>query len=84
VSPGRFATATSCTAKVASLASEGKLSAIILMALPFGVVAFLTIGNPGYLNRLFTSTIGWGIVIAAIVMLTIGGIWLRATVKIKF
>ena len=70
--------------QVASLASEGKLSAIILMALPFGVVAFLTIGNPGYLNRLFTSTIGWGIVIAAIVMLTIGGIWLRATVKIKF
>jgi len=70
--------------QVASLASEGKLSAIILMALPFGVVAFLTIGNPGYLNRLFTSTIGWGIVIAAIVMLTIGGFWLRATVKIKF
>ena len=70
--------------QVASLASEGKLSAIILMALPFGVVAFLTIGNPGYLNRLFTSTIGWGIVIVAIVMLTIGGIWLRATVKIKF
>ncbi len=70
--------------QVAALASEGKLSAIILMALPFGVVAFLTIGNPGYLNRLFTTTIGWGIVIAAIVMLTIGGIWLRATVKIKF
>ena len=70
--------------QVASLASEGKLSAIILMALPFGVVAFLTIGNPGYLNRLFTSTIGWGIVIAAVVMLTVGGIWLRATVRIKF
>jgi tight adherence protein B len=70
--------------QVASLASEGKLSAIILMALPFGVTAFLTIGNPGYLNVLFTSTIGWGIVITAIIMLTIGGIWLRATVKIKF
>jgi len=70
--------------QVASLASEGKLSAIILMALPFAVTAFLTIGNPGYLNRLFTTTIGWAIVVVAIIMLTIGGLWLRATVKIKF
>lgn len=70
--------------QVAALAAEGKLSAIILMALPFGVVAFLTIANPGYLNRLFTTTIGWGIVGLSFVMLTLGGIWLRATVKIKF
>ena len=70
--------------QVASLASEGKLSAVILMALPFGVVAFLTIANPGYLNRLFTTTIGWMITSAAVVMLIIGGIWLRSTVKIKF
>ncbi|MHB1008568.1 MAG: type II secretion system F family protein [Propionibacteriaceae bacterium] len=70
--------------QVAALSSEGKLSAIILMALPFGVVAFLTIANPGYLNRLFTTTIGWMIVGVSVVMLTIGGIWLRATVKIKF
>jgi tight adherence protein B len=70
--------------QVASLASEGKLSAVILMALPFGVTAFLTMANPGYLSVLFTTTIGWGIVIAAIIMLTIGGLWLRATVKIKF
>ncbi|HSN11529.1 MAG TPA: type II secretion system F family protein [Propionibacteriaceae bacterium] len=70
--------------QVAALSAEGKLSAVILMALPFGVVAFLTVANPGYLNRLFTSTIGWIIVGVAIVMLIVGGIWLRATVKIKF
>jgi tight adherence protein B len=70
--------------QVASLASEGKLSAIILMALPFGVTAFLAMSNPGYLSVLFTTTIGWAIIAAAVIMLTIGGIWLRATVKIKF
>ena len=70
--------------QVASLASEGKLSAVILMALPFGVSAFLTLTNPGYLNRLFTTSIGWAIVVAAVVMLTVGGIWLRSTVRIKF
>ncbi|MDO5287559.1 MAG: type II secretion system F family protein [Actinomycetia bacterium] len=70
--------------QVAALASEGKLSAIILMALPFGITIFLSFANPGYLNQLFTTPIGWGITGAAVVMLIIGGIWLRATVKIKF
>lgn len=70
--------------QVASLASEGKMSAIILMALPFAVMAFLTIANPGYLGVLFTTKIGWGICVVASIMLTVGGIWLRATVKIKF
>ena len=70
--------------QVASLASEGKLSAIILMALPFGVTAFLTVANPGYLNKLYTTAIGWGIIIASVIMLTVGGLWLRVTVKIKF
>lgn len=70
--------------QVAALASEGKLSAVILMALPFGVTAFLTVANPGYLNRLFTTPLGIAIVVAAIIMLIIGGVWLRATVRIKF
>lgn len=70
--------------QVAALAAEGKLSAIILMALPFGVTAFLTVGNPGYLRPLYTSPIGGVIIVAAFVMLTIGGIWLRSTVRIKF
>jgi tight adherence protein B len=70
--------------QVASLASEGKLSAVILMALPFGVMAFLTVGNPKYLSVLFTTTIGWAIIVAGVILLTIGGFWLRATVRIKF
>ncbi len=70
--------------QVAALASEGKLSAIILMALPFGITLFLSFANPGYLNLLFTTAIGMGITVAAVVMLIVGGIWLRATVKIKY
>lgn len=70
--------------QVASLASEGKLSAVILMALPFAVTAFLTIANPGYLIPLYTTPIGFAIDGVAVVMLVIGGIWLRSTVKIKF
>jgi tight adherence protein B len=42
------------------------------------------VGNPKYLSVLFTTTIGWAIIVAGIILLTIGGFWLRATVRIKF
>ncbi|HEY0402492.1 MAG TPA: type II secretion system F family protein, partial [Blastococcus sp.] len=40
--------------QVKALAAEGKLSAIVLMALPFGIVAFISITNPGYLAAFTT------------------------------
>lgn len=70
--------------QVAALSSEGKLSAGILMGLPFVVVGFISITNPEYLSLLFNNIIGWGILAAATVMLVIGAVWLRATVRIKY
>ncbi len=35
--------------QVKALSAEGKLSAIVLMALPFGIVAFISMTNPSYL-----------------------------------
>ena len=70
--------------QVAALAAEGKLSAYVLMALPFGIGGFLFISNPSYIGVLTQSPLGWGMLGAAVVMLTIGGIWLSKVVKIKF
>lgn len=70
--------------QVQALASEGKLSAIILMALPFAVMAFLSFSNPHYLEPLFTTPLGMMISAGGAVMLLIGGVWLRSTVKIKY
>jgi tight adherence protein B len=70
--------------QVKALSAEGKLSAIVLMALPFGIVAFISMTNPGYLTGFTESALGFGMLAVAAVMMTVGGLWLKNTVKIRF
>jgi tight adherence protein B len=70
--------------QVKALSAEGKLSAVVLMALPFGIVAFLSVTNPAYLSGFTGSLVGWCMVAAVVVLLTVGGLWLKKTVAIRF
>jgi tight adherence protein B len=70
--------------QVKALSAEGKLSAIVLMALPFGVTAFISMSNPAYIAKFTQSVTGYAMLAAAVVMLLVGGLWLKSTVKIKF
>jgi tight adherence protein B len=70
--------------QVKALSAEGKLSAIVLMALPFGVTAFISITNPAYLAKFTESAMGYGMLGVAGMMLLVGGLWLKKTVAIRF
>jgi tight adherence protein B len=70
--------------QVKALSAEGKLSAIVLMALPFGVTGFLTMTNPAYLSKFTESLTGYVMLLVAGGMLLVGGLWLKKTVAIKF
>ncbi len=70
--------------QVKSLAAEGKLSAYVLMALPVGIVIFLSISNPAYIGKLVQSVAGYVMIGVCVVMLTVGALWLRKVVAIKF
>jgi len=70
--------------QVKALSAEGKLSAIVLMALPFGIIAFISMTNPGYLAGFTESAAGYIMLAVAAVMMTLGGFWLKNTVKIRF
>ncbi len=70
--------------QVKALAAEGKLSAWVLMGLPFVVILFLSVTNPGYLGGLTEGLIGYAMIAAAIVLMTIGGLWLRKAVQVEF
>jgi tight adherence protein B len=70
--------------QVKALSAEGKLSAIVLMALPFGVSGFIALTNPTYLSRFTESFVGYAMLATAVVMLLVGGLWLKKTVAIKF
>ena len=70
--------------QVKALAAEGKLSAFVLMALPFGIAGFLMMSNPAYMAKFTQSLIGYGMIVAAVVLLVVGGLWLRKTVQVTF
>lgn len=70
--------------QVKALSAEGKLSAIILMAMPFVVALFIFLGNPGYLMGFTQHALGYVMLAVAGVLLVVGGIWMRKTVQIKF
>ena len=70
--------------QVKTLSAEGRLSAVILMALPFVVGGFLLLINPTYLAPFVTEPIGIVLLVVAAIMLIIGGIWMRKVTEIEF
>lgn len=70
--------------QIRALSAEGRMSAVVLMALPIVMFLFLTMFNDMY-ARVFTGTLpGYLMIAAAVVLLTVGGFWLSRIVKPKF
>jgi tight adherence protein B len=70
--------------QVKALSAEGKLSAIVLGALPFVIVGFISLTNPDYLAKFTESVVGYGMLAAVVVLMLMGGFWLKKTVAITF
>ncbi len=69
--------------KIRVLSAEGKLSAIILIALPFLIALAIYFSNPDYILTLTTDPIGNIMIAAALGFLTIGIFTMRKMVKIE-
>lgn len=70
--------------QVRSLSAEGKMSAIVLMAMPAAVAVMLSFVNPGYMRIFVERPVGNLMVAVSLVMFIIGGVWMSRIVKIKF
>lgn len=64
------------------LSAEGRLSAIILVVLPFAIAGYVSLVNPKYLQTLTSATIGKLMIGFALVMIGIGILWMRKIIKI--
>jgi tight adherence protein B len=64
------------------LSAEGRLSAIILVILPFALVGYLSIVNPSYLHQLTSATVGKIAIMIALALIGLGTIWMRKIIKI--
>lgn len=69
---------------VKALSAEGRMSLIILVALPFALAAFITIVNPDYIAELFSSVAGKVMTVGGAVLIVIGTFWMRRVVNIEF
>lgn len=69
--------------EVAALTAEGKISAIILGALPVGLGFLMWMINPEYMNPLGTTGLGQALLGAAIVSALIGFMWMKKTITIE-
>ncbi|MDP1809280.1 MAG: type II secretion system F family protein, partial [Actinomycetota bacterium] len=70
--------------QVKALAAEGRLSAIILIVLPFVEGALLFLLNPGYMSALVTTIPGALMLLFGLSLLAVGAIWMRKITIIEY
>ncbi|NNU27254.1 type II secretion system F family protein [Isoptericola sediminis] len=69
---------------VDALSADGRLSGVILVALPFVVAGFLLLTNPTYLAPFVQHPLGIVALVVAALLLVVGSIWMRKVVRIRF
>jgi Flp pilus assembly protein TadB len=69
--------------QVRTLSAEGRISARVLIALPFCLAGFLTVFRPGYLSPLIHTGVGVLLLAGGAALLGVGSFWLSRIVKIE-
>jgi tight adherence protein B len=70
-------------ARVRVLSSEGRLSALILMLMPFLLAGLLVLFNPEFMRPLWTDPLGISMVKVLLVMMAVGVVMLRQIIRIR-
>jgi len=69
--------------RIQALSAEGRISAIVLMSLPFGMALALHFFSPEYLTPLFTDPMGQAMLAGAATMMILGAIVMKRMIAIK-
>jgi tight adherence protein B len=69
--------------QVKALTGEGRLSGIVLIALPFALFGFMLNTKPDYVEALWTTELGKKMSVAAIIAQILGALTIRKIVNIK-
>jgi tight adherence protein B len=67
-----------------ALSAEGRMSGIVLLSLPVGVFCLMSVVSPTYLDTVTGTSAGIVMVLIATGLVLVGGVWLRAVVKVRF
>ena len=66
-----------------ALTAEGRISAMIMGALPFVLFGLLWLINPDYLEPLYTTTLGWVMMGVALVLMGLGIMVMMKIIKVE-
>ncbi len=69
--------------KIQSLTAQGLVQGRILTAIPFVLMAIIGGINPEFMKPLFTTPVGWGLLLLIIVLVVIGSTMIKKIVNIK-
>ena len=69
--------------EIRTLSAEGKLSAIILTALPFVLVLVINLVNPKFMSVLWTDPAGPLIIGTTLLLMVLGMLWMRSIIRIR-
>ena len=67
---------------VRALSAEGRLSCYVLGGLPPGFLAYLTLSKPDYVKPMFSTPIGWMMLVGMVVLLGVGILWMSKVSKV--
>jgi tight adherence protein B len=63
--------------------AQGRLTMVLLMALPPSIVVIMTLLNPGFIQPLFSDPIGHALIVGGITLQTIGYFVIRRIIRIQ-
>jgi tight adherence protein B len=69
--------------QVKSLSAEGRFSAYILLALPPGILIYMSMVNRAYLHPLVATPVGWLLLVAMGVLMGVGAFMMNRMVKLE-
>jgi tight adherence protein B len=69
--------------QVRALSAEGRLSAYILIGMPFAMAAWLLLMRRDYISALWTTPLGIAMLLGAAVLMAIGTFWMARWIKVE-
>lgn len=70
--------------KVRALTSMGRMSAIMLVCLPFVLAGLMTLISPGYMKPFYTTSTGQTLIVICLISMSIGGLLLKKIVTVRY
>ncbi|MGE8100721.1 type II secretion system F family protein [Pseudomonas fluorescens] len=69
--------------KIKTLSAEGRMSAWVLVSIPFVLAAVILITTPSYLSVLTNDPLGHKLIIGAFCAMLVGIVWIRKIIRIQ-